>query len=92
MSQEDIGSCSKLLNFYNYLIHLRNGPRLVTRAGQAFRAEKLRKSFEQSDRFTETNHAPSTVSFVAEPSPRGEAGSNDGRARPLPQPSTVCGR
>jgi len=43
MSQEDSGSCSKLLNFYNYLIHLRNGPRLVTRAGQAFRADKLRK-------------------------------------------------
>jgi hypothetical protein len=43
MSQEDSGSCSKLLNFYNYLIHLPNGPRLVTRAAQAFRADKLRK-------------------------------------------------
>jgi hypothetical protein len=43
MSQEDSGGCSKLLTFHNYLIHLRNGPRLVTRAGQAFRADKLRK-------------------------------------------------
>jgi len=103
MSQEDIGSCSKLLNFHDYLIHqsvsntnsltrivstLRNSPRLVTRSGQAFRTDKLRKvsNFEQSDCLPQTYHARSTVSFVAEPSQRGEAGSNDGRG-PAPPPT-----
>ena len=61
MSQEDSGGCSKLLTFYNYLIHLRNGPRLVTHAGQAFRADKLRKvsNIERSDYLPETYDARS---------------------------------
>jgi hypothetical protein len=101
MSQEDIGSCSKLLNFRNYLIHqsvsntnsltrivstLRNGPRLVTRAGQGFRADRLRKvsNIEQSDRLPEIYHARSTVGFVRALPHEAKPGQMTVGTRPFP--------
>ena len=57
MSQEDSGGCSKLLNCYNYLIHLRNSPKACNPRWTSLSSGQIAKSFEQSDRFTETYHA-----------------------------------